>query len=361
MILSEHRVFEDFWYPVGYSASLGRAPTAVEVLGRQYVLWRSDEGEGLHAAMDRCPHRMARLSQGWVEGSCLVCPYHGWRYGSDGTCETIPSAPRRLPVPPRARLEMVPVAERYGLVWLCPGEPSAGVPDLEEAEDPSFTVIHEMLEVWEASAFRIVDNALDVSHVPWTHRDSIGSSGSACLGELRLTRTGLDLRYSASYEVRVTDQLTAVAKIGRPETLSGTGLARRWTHATLISPFVYKGVLEYPDSGLRHVLFKTVTPLDDRRSLFCQFVARNDSPDASRREAIAELDRRIQAEDRRLLEQMPVDFPLDLAEEVHCKADRMTVEYRRLLADLVQGKAGPGSADEPSDLRRPWTAEPASQ
>ena len=36
--------------------------------------------EELHAFIDSCPHRRARLSGGTVEGRELVCPYHGYRF-----------------------------------------------------------------------------------------------------------------------------------------------------------------------------------------------------------------------------------------------------------------------------------------
>jgi len=100
---------------------------------------------------------------------------------------------------------------------------------------------------------------------------------------------------------------------------------------------VFRGVLEYHENGLIHVLFKTATPIDDDTTLFCQFIARNDKPTPDRWEAIAAVDRLVQSEDKRLLEEIRSDFPLDVTTEVHVKSDRMTIEYRRVLADLAAG------------------------
>ena len=113
-----------------------------------------------------------------------------------------------------------------------------------------------------------------------------------------------------------------------------SGVVTRTTHAELVQPFVFRGVLEY-ENGLRHVLYKTAAPVDDRSTLFCQFVARNDGPDAERQKGIIAVDRQVQDEDRRLLERIDPDFPTDTTSEIHTRADRMTIEYRRVLADLA--------------------------
>ncbi len=40
---------------------------------------------------DRCPHRLAPLSEGRVnEEGRLECPYHGWTFNGDGSCHSIP-------------------------------------------------------------------------------------------------------------------------------------------------------------------------------------------------------------------------------------------------------------------------------
>jgi phenylpropionate dioxygenase-like ring-hydroxylating dioxygenase large terminal subunit len=147
----------------------------------------------VRAAFDECPHRAARLSQGWVDGDGIVCPYHGWRFDRTGACVEIPAAEPGVPVPPRAHLATVRTEERYGLVWVCIGTPRTGLPVLGEADDPAFTLIHELLEVWDVSAPRIIDNALDVGHVAAHHARrtprSVRLQGCARV-PLRAGRTG---------------------------------------------------------------------------------------------------------------------------------------------------------------------------
>jgi hypothetical protein len=83
------------------------------------------------------------------------------------------------------------------------------------------------------------------------------------------------------------------------------------------------------------VLYKTCTPIDNENTLFCQFIARSDSPTPDKWPAITAIDRLVQSEDKALLENIEPDFPLSITEEVHTKVDKMTLEYRRVLADLA--------------------------
>ncbi len=328
MLVSEVPALREYWYPIAYSAELGPAPRGFRLFGERYVAWRPDEGAAVHAAIDECPHRGARLSQGWVRDGCLTCPYHGWRFDGSGACVEIPANDPELPIPPRAHVGSILVEERYGLVWVCIGVPRVPVPTLPELEDPSFTLIHELMETWSASAPRIIDNALDVSHVAWVHRNSVGSDANPRLSDFTVERDGTNLKFSVSYITRVTEQQ-------RRNTGIQSEFTGRTTHAELVDPLVFRGALEYSENGLVHVLYKTATPVDDYTTLFCQFIARNDGPDAEKQAGIIAVDRQVQSEDRTLLEGINPEFPLEVTTEIHTRSDRMTLEYRRILADLA--------------------------
>jgi phenylpropionate dioxygenase-like ring-hydroxylating dioxygenase large terminal subunit len=328
MLISEVPAFREYWYPIAYSSEVATEPRPFRIFGEDYVAWRPEPGAPVHAALDECPHRSARLSQGWLADGCLVCPYHGWRFDGTGRCVEIPANDPDLPIPPRAHVESILCDERYGLVWVCVGMPREGIPDLVEAEDESYVVIHELMETWAASAPRIIDNALDVSHVAWVHRDSVGSAANPQLSSFTVERDGLRLSFTVSYVVAVNEQ----QKLNLGIT---SDLTNRSTHAELVQPLVFRGVLEYEETGLRHVLFKTATPVDDTTTLFCQFIARSDRPSAEVWEDIARVDRIVQSEDRALLEGVNPNFPIEVTTELHTKADRMTLEYRRVLAELA--------------------------
>jgi phenylpropionate dioxygenase-like ring-hydroxylating dioxygenase large terminal subunit len=325
VLVSEVRAFRDYWYPVAYATEIGEAPVETRLFGEDLVVWRPEEGGPPCAAVNRCRHRAARLSQGWVSAGCLVCAYHGWRYDAEGACVAIPAQDPALPIPPRARLDSVLAGERYGLVWLCIGMPRADIPVLEDLE-AGYTLIHEVKEVWAASAPRMIDNALDVGHVAFVHRGTVGDPEHPRLSDFTVERDGERLTFSVTLQSNVRG--TQVANTGV------TGVVNRTTHAELVQPFVFRGVLEY-DNGLRHVLYKTCSPVDDQHTLFCQFIGRSDNPPPERWDDIAAVDRAVQAEDRTLLERIDPDFPLDMTSELHTRSDRMTVEYRRVLADIA--------------------------
>ena len=61
-------------------------------------------GRAARANSDLCVHRGTALSLGWVSGNELVCPYHGWRYRTDGRCVAIPQLEDPSRVPAKARM-----------------------------------------------------------------------------------------------------------------------------------------------------------------------------------------------------------------------------------------------------------------
>ena len=89
MLVTQHSVFQRFWYPVLPMADLAAGPRAFTLLGQPLVLWLSADGKPA-ALRDRCCHRSAQLSMGVVQNGCLRCPYHGWAYDRQGRCTLVP-------------------------------------------------------------------------------------------------------------------------------------------------------------------------------------------------------------------------------------------------------------------------------
>ena len=84
------------------------------ILDYPVVLYRKEDG-GIVALDDRCPHRWAPLSKGWLEGDTIVCGYHGFRYGPTGRCVRVPT---QSSVPAKALVRSYPILERGPLVWI---------------------------------------------------------------------------------------------------------------------------------------------------------------------------------------------------------------------------------------------------
>ncbi|HWO96563.1 MAG TPA: Rieske 2Fe-2S domain-containing protein [Bacillus sp. (in: firmicutes)] len=72
----------------------------------------------MHAFKDTCIHRGAALSLGKVVDNCIICPYHGWEYDTDGKCTKIPQQPEGRVIPPKAKAVVYKCIEKYGLIWV---------------------------------------------------------------------------------------------------------------------------------------------------------------------------------------------------------------------------------------------------
>ncbi len=116
------------WYPIVASRDLQTGAVMPAMLhGERVVVWRSREGR-LGVWNDRCPHRSMSLSLGSTLGEMLVCPYHGWEFGSDGNCRRIPAHPATTPSR-AARARVYPAIEASNYVWACLGEPASAQPE----------------------------------------------------------------------------------------------------------------------------------------------------------------------------------------------------------------------------------------
>jgi len=109
---------EAAWVAIGGSSGLApRAVMPAIVRGTELAVWRDPEGT-VHAWRNQCPHRGMRLSFGFVDDNGrLACRYHGWRYGPDGKCASVPAHPDRPP-PDDVSVSAYASGERNGLIWV---------------------------------------------------------------------------------------------------------------------------------------------------------------------------------------------------------------------------------------------------
>ena len=316
------------WYAVARSPDLASQVVAVRLLGRDYVVWRDGSG-AVVAAPDRCPHREAPLSIGRLDEGELECGYHGWRFGEAGRCVLVPSANEGVPVPPKAHLSTLHAAERYGLVWLCPGEPASGIPEVPYDTDSAYRRLNVDVERWTTSATRMTDNFLDISHFPFVHTGTFGRAQDTHVPKIELAPLD-DGFYGYAYEVAVNnDALGAVAS-----GLATKVLTRRMTTGFHL-PFTVRSTIHY-ETGLDHILLLLSTPVDEVTSLFTFVVWRNDDFTVPADEVLR-FDQAIGAEDRRMLQQVPGVLPLDATALVSVQADKASVEWRRRFVALLDG------------------------
>lgn len=316
------------WYPVARSVELGPSPLPVTLLGRKLVLFRTADGNVV-AAPDRCPHREAPLSEGTVDNGCLVCPYHGWTYGDGGRCVRVPSSSEGVPPPPRAHLAVHHATEKYGLVWVCLGEPGAPIPTIAEEDDPAYRRINTPVDVWQASVTRMVDNFLDITHFPYVHTGTFGRAQDTHVPKIELGPLDdewIGYRY---------DVLANNSDIGALASGQTSGVVERAMSTGFNLPFNVRSTITY-GTGLSHILLLLSTPIDDVTSYFTFVVWRNDDFSVSAEEIIR-FDLAIGAEDKLMLEKLDGVLPLDQTTLVSVQADKCSVEWRRRLIELMAG------------------------
>lgn len=318
---------QNYWYPVAEIEDVRPGPLAVTLLGSQYVLWQSDDGR-VTAAPDRCPHREAPLSIGYVDDSGLVCAYHGWAFGTEGRCVDVPSSGEGAAIPPAAHLPCVNVEEKYGLVWLCPGEPVGSVPAVAQDSDPAFRRINTGVDVWKVAATRMVDNFLDISHFPWVHTGTFGDGLATEVPLINLEQLDDDF-FGYAYEVDVNNPDEANIISGSEE-----ALVHRWMSTGYALPLITRSTIRY-DDGLEHILLLCSTPIDNVTSYFTFVVWRNDDHSVDAEETIA-FDRAIGAEDKVMLERVPGSLALGQTDMASVQSDKPSVEWRRRFVALVE-------------------------
>jgi len=182
-----------YWFPVASTLELDPArPTPVQIDGLRLVVWQVPEGAESagewRVFADACPHRLAPLSEGRIEPKtgCLQCAYHGWEFDSKGGCTRIPQmedeASKKARANPRANATSYPTTTHFGLVWawLGAGEPSSSPEDYFkgtelEKQKVFLTLTRDLPYGYDG----LVENLLDVSHVPFAHHGLQGTRDDA--------------------------------------------------------------------------------------------------------------------------------------------------------------------------------------
>jgi phenylpropionate dioxygenase-like ring-hydroxylating dioxygenase large terminal subunit len=317
-MITDPILFND-WHPVASLAQLQVQPLCpVRLLGEDLVIWRTDER--VMAWQDLCIHRGTRLSLGKIREGCLACPYHGWVYNQQGICVHIPAHPEQLP-PAKARVKVYQVQERYGLIWVCLGEPSQDIPPFPEWADARFaTAICGPYAHIPAHGPRLVENFLDAAHFAFVHEGVLGDPSRAEIGdyETHHTASGIESDPVEVYQPNpYGDQAGKVAYVYR-------AFRPLTAHFNKYSPNATNGLL------------LTITPHDELDSTVWFIVATttmqdNDALQQQYSPRIAA----IFAQDQAIVEtQRPELLPLDLQAELHLRSDRMAIAYRKWLGEL---------------------------
>jgi len=170
------RYVRNTWYPVAWSRDIGRTLARRTVIEEDVVLYRT-EGGNVAALEDACPHKLAPLSIGRLEGDQVECGYHGLTFDASGRCTRVPGMAH---APANIQVRSYPVAESMGMVWIWMGEPgraaSTKVFDLPQYHDPAFSLVEGDALPVRANYLNLADNLCDPSHVGYVHRSTLSNS-----------------------------------------------------------------------------------------------------------------------------------------------------------------------------------------
>jgi phenylpropionate dioxygenase-like ring-hydroxylating dioxygenase large terminal subunit len=217
----------------------------------------------------------------------------------------------------------LPVRLRFGYVWTTLGAPTVDVFAIPEYDEPDRRNVHAGSIGVRTAAPRVVENFLDMGHLPIVHTDYLGVEAQAEI---------------APYRVEVTtepDQILATrCRIFQPvSSLAATqGFEVDYTFRV---PHPYCAVL-YKSSAVdpvrNDVIAIFVQPLNEDRSVAHMLVSGLDPTNSD--QGIRAFQQFIFGQDRPILEnQIPARLPLDPRAEIPIRVDATSSAYRRWLRD----------------------------
>jgi len=175
------RLWARTWLVAGLSSDVMAAGAYItfDIGAESVIIARGSDG-GLRAMHNACTHRGTRLlTETCGRLSRIVCPYHAWAFGLDGSLIGVPGAERFSNGVPKAELGLraVEVEEALGMVFvrLTPGGPPlseflAPVADLlAPYRLEGMTVTDDQSVSHRCNWKAILDNFAELYHVPFIH------------------------------------------------------------------------------------------------------------------------------------------------------------------------------------------------
>ena len=166
------------WYVAAEPHEITRQPFGRTICNEKIVFWRTEDGDPV-AFEDRCCHRRMPLRKGSVQGNILSCHYHGLQFDVTGKCVHVPG---QTTIPPGAQVRAYPAVQKYNWIWIWMGDPALADESLivpypwKSADDwgDKGTYFHV-----NGNYKLVIDNLLDLSHLAFVHRSTIGNAAVA--------------------------------------------------------------------------------------------------------------------------------------------------------------------------------------
>ena len=307
------------WYAVLSSHELKNGKiVGARRFGENLIFFRDSKGE-IGCISSLCAHRGASLAKGCVTDDHVRCPFHGIEYDLTGKCVYVPSEGRASAADySRFHMKHYATKEIGGIIfaWYGDGEP-VGEPDVfDVVKDTSYTYDH-INDMWNVHYSRVIENQLDVSHLAFVHRTTIGRGDKRlCNGPKVVWLDDNTLQTSANNEVDAGQ----TPKSAEDCVIKETNLT-----------------FKFPNMWLNHVTDKIMilayfVPVDDEHAIISLRFYNKITGVRAIDKAIAWLGSRankiVERQDKRIVEtQLPVRSELRMRESL-VAADMPIIEYR---------------------------------
>ena len=328
--LQLYNSLRDCWLAAAYSSKITDSPVKAIVMEEEIVLVRL--GGDVKAFEDVCPHRGTALSLGKIEGDNLRCAYHGWLYGRDGRCLSIPAKPEAI-IPKSACLKSYLVTEYAGIIWVCLGDkPRFPLPEFPQYNNEKFRVLEIDHYDWNCSAQRRIENYVDFGHFAWVHDGYLADARYPEVPEHKLYRDGDELRFEYPDLVEPVNTTKAILDE------DGTGTTNTYIHYRLTMPFTVLLEQDLLDTNNQYALFFTTCPLSPAKCRSFTYMARDYAFDGKTDKEFRDFNTLIIEQDKPIIESLrPELVPVNLGDEIQIRGvDQVSVEYRRWMQELIK-------------------------
>ena len=162
------------WYVILDSNELKKKkPLRVKRMNEYLALWRN-VNNAVCCIADKCCHRGVSLSCGQIVDGKLECPFHGFIYDKSGKVMKIPANGKNRPVPETMKVSAYKTYEAYGLIWLWWGDDDKITDEPFFFKELSNFSYSTLIDHWNVHYSRAIENQLDVVHLPFVHKTTIG-------------------------------------------------------------------------------------------------------------------------------------------------------------------------------------------
>jgi phenylpropionate dioxygenase-like ring-hydroxylating dioxygenase large terminal subunit len=259
------------WYVAGWASEMTTKPLGRKLLNQDVVLYRTESGE-VAALEDRCCHTGFPLSHSEVDGEVIRCGYHGLEFNKAGACTKIPGQER---IPSAFKVAHYPVVEKDSLIWIWMGDAELA----DESQIVGCPWHSDSKWGWRNETYLLDcnhefmnDNLLDLTHVGFVHRNTIGGDPEVHVSaktdtkreddKVTVTRWMLDSPPPPTYVKSVGFE----GNVDRWQTIEfWPGLLHIYTGATEVGSGVSNDTLDEAQSfgGFHNRIFNGITPVTE--------------------------------------------------------------------------------------------------